>query len=81
MVLRLHEEGGRITDIVREMGLDRKQIARVLAHEGIKNAPSIPASSRLPEIQELRRQGVSVSEIGRRLGFSRNAIRRALQRK
>jgi DNA-binding NarL/FixJ family response regulator len=79
-VLRLHGEGKGISEIGRLLGLDRKQVARALAHEGIEPPPSTSATCRLPEILELRRQGVSITEIGRRLGFSRNAIRRVLRK-
>jgi hypothetical protein len=34
----------------------------------------------LPEILELGRQGYGFAAIGRRLGFSRNAVRRAFRR-
>jgi hypothetical protein len=61
----------------RLLGLDRKQVARALAHEGVKNEPARSAASEL-DIRELREAGVSIAEIGRRLGFSRNASRRAL---
>jgi hypothetical protein len=65
-------------EIARASGLDRKQVSRTLAHEGIHNAPPATASSRLPEILALRGQGVSIAEIGLRLGFSRQAVSRAL---
>jgi DNA-binding NarL/FixJ family response regulator len=77
-VMRLHRDGHGVVEIARRLCLDRKQVSRALAHEGITNAPSTPASSRLPEILALRRQGVSIAEIGRRLGFSRKAVSRAL---
>jgi DNA-binding NarL/FixJ family response regulator len=57
--------------------LSRKQVARLLAGAGILREPSQPASSRLQEILELRRQGYTIAAIGRRLGFSRKAVRRA----
>jgi DNA-binding NarL/FixJ family response regulator len=79
-VLLLHSEGKGVCEIAREVGIDRKQVARLLAHEGVTNPPSTPATSRLTEILELRKQGVSITEIGRRLGFSRNAIRKALRK-
>jgi len=79
-VLRLHEEGRKIAEIARETRLDRKQVSRILAHEGIKNPPSTPAINKLPEILELRSQGVTTTEIGRRLGFSRKAISRTLNK-
>ena len=77
-VLRLHGEGIGVCEIAREVGIDRKQVARVLESVGIKQEASTPASSRLAEILELRGRGVSISEIGRRLGFSRKAVAKAL---
>jgi hypothetical protein len=52
----------------------------MLECEGITREPSQAASARLPEILELRRQGCGFAAIGRRLGFSRNAVRRAFRR-
>jgi DNA-binding NarL/FixJ family response regulator len=77
-VLRLHGAGSSVCQIAAETTLDRKQVTRILAHEGIRNPPSTPATSKLPEILELRSKGVNITEIGRRLGFSRNAVRKAL---
>jgi hypothetical protein len=59
-------------------GLDRKQVARLLEHQGHKGKPSVSASSVLPQILELRGQGKTLEEIGQILGFSRKAIGRAL---
>jgi hypothetical protein len=56
-----------------------KQVARLLESEGITREPSPPASARLPEILQLRRQGYGFASIGRQLGFSRNAARRAFR--
>jgi len=77
-VLRLHGQGKGVLEIARASELDRKQVSRALAHEGLQNPPSTPASRRLPEILDLREKGVSIAEIGRRLGFSRRAVSRAL---
>jgi hypothetical protein len=47
----------------------------------VASASAVPASlARLPEILELRRQGYGFATIGRRLGVSRNAVRRAFRR-
>ena len=66
-------------EIAAEVHLDRKQVARVLSHEGIKNAPSTPAASCLPETLELHQQVVNITEIGERLGFRRQAVSKALR--
>jgi transposase len=78
-VLALHRQGLGPCQIARAAGVSRKQVARLLAGEGILREPSRPASSRLPEILELRRQGLDFAAIGRRLGFSRNVVRRAFR--
>jgi hypothetical protein len=78
-VLALHGQGHGPCHIARAAGISRKQVARLLAGEGILREPSRPASSRLPEILELRRQGCGFAVIGRRLGFSHNAVRRAFR--
>lgn len=77
-VADLHAEGKGIAEIGRATGLDRKQVARILEGQGVKNSPSVSASSRLPEILNLREQGKTLEEIGQTLGFSRKAIGRAL---
>jgi DNA-binding NarL/FixJ family response regulator len=79
-LLVLHGQGHGPCRIARETGLSRKQVARLLESEGITREPSRPASARLPEILELCRQGCGFATIGRRLGFSRNAVRRAFRR-
>ena len=79
-VLALHGQGYGPCRIARATGISRKQVARLLESEGIVREPSRPASARLPEILELRRQGCGFATIGRRLGFSRNAVRRAFRR-
>jgi DNA invertase Pin-like site-specific DNA recombinase len=79
-VLALHGQGHGPCCIARATGISRKQVARVLASEGITREPSQPASARLPEILKLRRQGYGFATIGRRLGFTRNAVRRAFRR-
>jgi hypothetical protein len=79
-VLRLHGEGQGVVAIARLVGLDRKQVARILDQEGIKGQPSVSASAALPQILELRRQGHGIAAIGRQLGFSRNATRKALSK-
>jgi hypothetical protein len=38
-----------------------------------------PAATMLPEILRLRQQGLSLSEIGRRLGFTHQSIGRAVE--
>ena len=60
-VLSLHEAGRSVCEIAAEVCFDHKQLARVLAHEGIQNVPSMPAASHLPEILELRQQGISIT--------------------
>jgi hypothetical protein len=77
-VAELHAEGKGVVEIGRMTGLNRKQVARILEGQGVKNPPSVPASSRLPEILELRGQGKKLEEIGQILGFSRKAVGRAL---
>jgi hypothetical protein len=79
-IFEMHRLGFGPCHIARETRLSRKQVARVLASEGITRQPSVPASSFLPQIFELRRQGKSNAEIGRLLGYSRQAICRALKR-
>jgi hypothetical protein len=77
-VAELHNQGYGPSEIGRLTGLDRKQVTRVLKHQGNKGKASVPASSRLPEILALREQGKSLAEIGRLLGFSRKAIGKGL---
>jgi hypothetical protein len=79
-VLALHGQGYGPCRIARATGIGRKQVARLLESEGIKREPSRPASAWLPAILELRRQGHGFAAIGLRLGFSRNAVRRAFRR-
>jgi hypothetical protein len=78
-LLDLHRQGFGPCQIARAAGISRKQVARLLAGEGILREPPQPASSRLPEILQLRRQGLIFAAIGRRPGFSRNSIRRGLR--
>jgi hypothetical protein len=78
-MLVLHSQGHDPCCIARTTGISRKQVARLLESEGIVSEPSRPASSRLPEILELRRQGYGFATIGRQLGFNRNAVRRAFR--
>jgi hypothetical protein len=78
-VLALHGQGHSPCGIARTTGISRKQVARLLEAEGITREASQPASARLPEILELRRQGCGFAVIGRRLKFSRNAMRRAFR--
>jgi hypothetical protein len=79
-VANLHAEGKGIAEIGKATGLDRKQVARILEGRGIKNSPSVPASSRLPGILKLRAEGKTLEEIGAAVGFSRQAVGRALQK-
>jgi DNA invertase Pin-like site-specific DNA recombinase len=79
-IFEMHALGFGPCRIARETGLNRKQVTRVLASGGITRRPSVPASTLLPQILELRRQGKSNAEVGRALGFSRKAICRALKR-
>jgi hypothetical protein len=79
--MALHGQGHGPCRVARATGISRKQVApRLLESEGITREPSRPASSRPPEILKLRRQGHGFATIGRRLGFSRNAVRRAFRR-
>jgi hypothetical protein len=55
-VLALHDQSYGPCRIARATGISRKQMARLLESEGITGEPSRPASAKLPEIQELRRQ-------------------------
>jgi hypothetical protein len=77
-VLDHHGQGHGPCRIARAAGISRKQVARLLESEGITREQSPPASARLPEIPELRRQDSGFVTIGQRLGFSRNAVRRAV---
>src|SRR5262245_56788776 len=79
ILLALHGQGHGPCRIARAAGISRKQVARLLESEGITREPSRPASAPLPEILELRRQGYGFATIGRQLGFSRNAMRRAFR--
>ena len=79
LALGPHCQGHCPCRIARMTGISRKQVARLLESEGITREPSRPASARLPEILELCRQGHGFATIGRRLGFSRNAVRRAVR--
>lgn len=79
-VFEMHRLGFGPCRIARETRLSRKQVARVLASEGITRRPSVPASSVLPQILELRGQGKSNADIGMVLGFSSKAIRRVLRK-
>ncbi len=79
-VAELQGEGKGIAEIGRLLGLNRKQVARILEGRGIKNTPNVPASSRLAGILKLHGQGKTHAEIGELLGFSRKAIGRALQK-
>jgi hypothetical protein len=54
-------------------------VARLLESEGTAREPSRPASARLPEILELRRQGYGFATISWQVRFSRNAVRRAFR--
>jgi hypothetical protein len=58
-VLALHGQGHGPCRIARATRISRKQVARLLESEGITREPSRPASARLPEILELRRQELS----------------------
>jgi hypothetical protein len=78
-VLAPHGQGHGPCHIARETRLSRKRVARVLASEGIRRQPLVPASCLLPEVLKLRRQGKSNFEIGQAPGFSRNAVRRAFR--
>jgi hypothetical protein len=55
-------------------------VARLLESEGITREPCRPATTVLPQIFERRRQGKSNAEIGQVLGYSWQAICRALKR-
>jgi hypothetical protein len=79
-VLVLHGQRHGPCCIARATGISGKQVAQLLESECITRKPSRPASARLPEILDLRRQGYGFATIGRRLGFSRNAIRGAFRR-
>jgi DNA-binding NarL/FixJ family response regulator len=79
-IFEMHRLGFGPCRIAHETRLSRKQVARVLASEGIIRHPSVPATTVLPQIIELRRQGKSNAEIGQVLGYSRNAICRALKK-
>ena len=79
-MLALHGEGHGRCRIARATGISRKQVARLLERESITRQPSVPATTVLPQISELRRQGKSKAEIGQVLGYSRQAICRALKR-
>jgi hypothetical protein len=78
-VLALHGQGHGPCRIARARGISRKQVTRLLESEGITRESSRPASTRLPKILELRRQGHGFATIFRRLAFSRNAVRRAFR--
>ncbi len=80
-ILELHHQGERPAQIGRATGLNRKQVARVLAAEGITRQAFVPASAVLPQILEFREQGLTLEEIGERLGYSRGAVGRALRGK
>ena len=67
-MLVLHGQGHGPCRIARATGISRKQVARLLESEGTAREPSRPASARLPEILELRRQGYGFAAVGRRLG-------------
>jgi hypothetical protein len=75
----LHCQGHGPCRSARATGISRKQVARLLESEGITRQPSRPASTRLPEILDLRRQSYGFAAIGQRLGFSRNATRRVFR--
>jgi hypothetical protein len=79
-IFEMHRLGFGPCRTAHETRLSRKQVARVLASEGITRQPSVPATTVLPQIIELRRQGKRNAEIGQVLGYSRNAICRALKR-
>lgn len=79
MILDLHAQGQKPAQIGRATGLNRKQVARVLAAEGIARERFVSASTILPQIVELRKQGLTLEEIGRQVGYTRNAIGRALR--
>jgi hypothetical protein len=57
--------GPEIEEVARSLGIERKR--------------SKITQAMLPQILALRQQGMSLSEIGRRLGFTRQAIGRALR--
>lgn len=78
-VIALHHKGLGPCRIAREAGVSRKQVARLLAGEGLASESRLSARSMLPEILELRRQGLGFGAIGQRLGLSRNAARRAIR--
>lgn len=78
-VLALHGQGQRPSQIGRATGLTRKQVAALLAAEGIKREPFVPASAVLPRIVELHEQGLTLEEIGEKVGYSRGAVGRALR--
>src|SRR5262249_34437798 len=79
-VAALHAEGKGPCEIGRATGLGRKQAARILEGQGIKNPPSHSAAEKLPEILKLRAEGKTIPEIGELLGFSRQGIGRALRK-
>lgn len=78
-VIALHHKGLGPCRIAREAGVSRKQVARLLADEGLTHEPQRSARTMLTEILELRRQGLGFGVIGQRLGLSRNAVRRAFR--
>ena len=62
-MLVLRGQGHGPCRIARAAGISRKQVARLLKSEGITREPSRPATARLPEILELRRQGYGFATI------------------
>jgi AraC-like DNA-binding protein len=78
-IIALHREGKLPRQIGRETGLNRKQVARVLAAEGIRRRPYTSATTILPRILKLRDQGLTIGQISTKVGFSKGAVGRALR--
>ena len=76
--VELHGGGLSVAAIARETGLSERQVRRLLDREAARE-PRRPARTKLAEILRLRRQGRSLTEIGRLVGYSRQAVRGAIE--
>jgi transposase-like protein len=73
--------GASATSLEKKHGVDDQTIRNHLKARGITPRPQKPATftvDRLTEVADLRAQGVTLTEIGRRFGVTRQAVSWAL---
>lgn len=80
-VSKLWAEGKSQSEIGRELGLTKNQVAGIISRAGLRKGQVVPARdpTRRPEIVRLKREGLTNREIATRLGIIIDTVQRNLK--